>query len=157
MLALAALNVGRGRVVGIALALGAVWGCAPSPEPVDPAAAAALELFELAALAERPPQRIKRRFELAGDESLRAELGDALDRVTAVEAPQVTLVQHMPASGRTVVDLTASWPGGGSAEYSVQLEGAGEEWTIVWFQGPGIDWPRRPRSRGDGLSTSTPP
>jgi hypothetical protein len=152
----------RGRRSGgiptLLIALCLTTGCATEREtPVTGPGASALELFEVAGLPERSPERLEALFELGQDDRRRAELGDALDRVAQARRPQIILVETMAESGKTAIDLTAELEGGGFAEFSVQLQGAGEEWKIVWFQGPGIDWPRQRRPRGDGLTTSTPP
>ncbi len=147
-----------GTAPALLVALGLTAGCAMEREtPAVGPDASALELFELAGLPDRPPERLEALFALGPDERLRAELGDALDRLAAARRPRVTLVETMVESGKTVVDLTAEFDGGASGEFSVQLQGADDVWKIVWFQGPGVDWPRQPRRRGDGLTSSTPP
>ena len=88
----------------------------------------ALELFEIAREEDPAPDRIDALFDLGQDDRLRA-----------------------------AVDLVASLPGGGSADYSVQLTERDGSWKIVWFNGPGVDWPERRPARGEGLSSSPAP
>ncbi len=127
------------------------------PQPGSPAAAA-VALFELATSDPPPEQELEELFGTDLDDVQLAALLEALAGITDLAEP--TVVRTVPLSGldRVAVDLSAATPAGGSAEFSVQLErSAGGEWQIRWFQGPGVEWPRRGRPRGAGLTTSALP
>ena len=117
----------------------------------------ALELFEIAREEDPAPERLDALFELGHDDRLRAELGDALELLAVAVDPQIVRVEPMAGPGKTAVDLVAGLPGGGSADYSVQFAEREGVWKIVWFDGPGVDWPTRSRGRDEGLSSSPAP
>lgn len=115
-------------------------------------------LFALARQREPERETLERLFEDLRDEQRLAALYDALSALRDATDPVPLRVEHLDGLGRAVVDFSADLPGGGAAEFSVQLEQAGEgRWKITWFQGPGVEWPPRPGPRGAGLSTSPVP
>jgi hypothetical protein len=89
----------------------------------------------------------------------RTALLEALSELPAPLAVEAVRSEELEELARIVVDIRADLPAGGMAIYSVQLEQASQgDWTILWFQGPGVEWPRRePPRRGEGLSTSALP
>lgn len=118
----------------------------------------AVGLFALARQPDPDRETLRRLFEVEADDARLAALYDALAALRDAGDPVPLRVENLDGLGRTVVDLSAQLPGGGSATYSVQLEGGGEgHWRITWFQGPGVEWPPQPRPRGEGLIGSPPP
>ena len=115
-----------------------------------------LTLFELARLDEAAPERVDSLFGKLEDEQDRAVLLDSIEALQS--ADEVEIVQAYPMDDliRVSFDLVGRLPGGGIARYSVQLNTSTEPGTIVWFSGPGVEWPDR-KPRGPGLSTSAPP
>ncbi len=120
-----------------------------------------------------PDQAATSVFELARDEELdgpaaeslfgteipETRLASLLDSVAALAhfgLPELGGIQKIGADV-SVVDLTASTPGGGTAAFSFQVEGNPTEgFRVTWFAGPGIEWPPPRRTRGEGLSSSPP-
>ena len=146
-----------GALVLPGLLLAAACG-GPEPDPQNPASVA-VHLF---ALAGREPafEELAATFDAKTLEAWQGPLLDNLDalsRLGASEPPEVLGVDRVPGTPEAYVDLAAELPGRGRADCSVLLRSTGETgWRIVWFQGPGIEWP--PRSRRDaGLTTSAPP
>ncbi len=115
-----------------------------------------LELFDLARADELAPERVDALFGTEADERVRAVLLDAIDALRP--AAKVRIVETYPMDDliRTSFELESALPGGGLARYSVQLDTSTEPGTIVWFSGPGVEWPAR-KTPGPGLSTSAPP
>ena len=99
--------------------------------------------------------------ELADAWSLNAAAGpvlDALEALRPVDEVAVQRVEPLEGLDRVAVELTAPLQGGGQAHYSVQLADLGDDtWVILWFHGPGVEWPSHRRPRGDGLTVSSPP
>jgi hypothetical protein len=129
-------------------------------EPSGPAGPeqTALRLFELAREQQPADDLIAALFEPGLGERNRAALLESLSAFSAPTAVQAVGSERLEGLERVVVDLSAELPAGGMASYSVQLEQAEQgEWKITWFQGPGLEWPRRERPRGEGLTTSAPP
>jgi len=146
------------RVIGAILALAVLAGCTAEapPPPAGTPGAAALRLFSLAGEEDRSAE-----FETIFDPDALADrrvaLLDALDSLAASPAPQLTGVSAPEGADEAFADLSVELPGGGRAFYSVMLLASpAGTWRIAWFQGPGVEWPRRGR-RGDGLTTSVPP
>ena len=142
------------RAASALLALAALTACS---EPVPPTPAEqALRLFDLAGEEEEPGEdRLVACFGPVPDGAERAALLDALEALAAVSQPSVVGEERAAALALAVVDLTASRPGGGSADYSVHLEGSDETgWIVRWFGGPGVEWPRHARPRGQALTSS---
>ncbi len=115
-----------------------------------------LALFDLARADEADPERVERLFGRISDERERADLLDAIDALQAVDEVEIVETYSMDDLVRDSFDLVGHLPGGGLARFSVQLDTAEEPGTIIWFSGPGVEWPTR-RLRGPGLSTSAPP
>lgn len=120
--------------------------------------AVALSLFALAELDEPTGEQLR---ELFDDELARRPppaLLDALEALAGVSDPRVVELQELSGPDETVCDLTADLDGGGEAGFSVRLEARTPgEWRITWFQGPGVEWPRQPGRRDQGLTVSAPP
>lgn len=147
------------RVPAATLGLLAVLalGACPAPGPPAPQELA-LRLFELARQEDPAPQQLAVCFGPIPDESARAALLDALEPLAAASAPRVVALERLPDLGLVVVDVTATLRGEGAADYSVHLQGSAEEgWTVRWFRGPGVEWPRASRPGGQGLTSSPPP
>jgi hypothetical protein len=103
-------------------------------------------------------ERIAALFGTDIDSRMRAALLDALAEVPVSPAIEAVASEELEELDRIVVDISVGLPAAGSARYSVQLErDAGGNWLIVWFQGPGVEWPGRGPGRGEGLTTSAPP
>jgi hypothetical protein len=143
-------------VGALVLALAGCRGPSPPEEPTP--AQAALRLFDLATVDEPTGEQLSSCFESVPQESERAALLDALAALTSAAAPRVERIEALDGLGLAVVDVTAELPGAGTARYSVQVAvGADGSWKVRWFGGPGTEWPRRRRPRGEGLTTSPPP
>lgn len=145
---------------GIISALLVLHGCADTgPEPGAPPATreeTVLALFELARVAETEPEQVDRLFGAIADERERAALLDAIDALGSADEIEIVEIYPMDELIRESFDLVGRLPGGGSARYSVQIDTATDPGRILWFSGPGVEWPTR-RRRGPGLSTSAPP
>ena len=144
------------RRLSLLLAAAVAVGCAGEAPPApDPAEAAVVELFALAAEPDPTPERIAALFgRLSG--GVPPQLFDSLAALTDAGRPVVVRREELTGLDRVVFDLEAALPGGGTADYSVQVESDAEaagRWRVVWFQGPGVAWPRHGRA-GDGLSSS---
>lgn len=119
---------------------------------------AAVALFELAGTDPPSEAGLAELFGAGLDEVQRAALLEALAGIADLSEPTVVRTEPLSGLERVAVDLSAATAAGGSAEFSVQLQQAGGgEWQIRWFQGPGVEWPRRGRRRGEGLTTSALP
>ena len=145
---------------GLALiAFAVLAGCRGTPpEPLAPASPAetVLELFALARLDEPANERVDGLFGSVDDEQARAELLDAIEALRPVDEVEIVETYPMSDLDRESYDLVGQLPGGGIARYSVQLDTSMDPGMIVWFSGPGVEWPHRGRG-GTGLSTSAPP
>jgi hypothetical protein len=139
--------------------LAAISACDRSEAPrLSGPAAAAVELFELAAGDPPSEEGIVRLFGEELDEIQLAALLEALDALATVSEPMMVRTEPLSVLERVAVDLSATTTAGGSADFSVQLQQAASgEWQIRWFQGPGVEWPRRGGIRGAGLTTSALP
>lgn len=128
-------------------------------EPGPPTAAEqALLLFDLSGREEPDEERLAACFDPLPDGAERAALLDALEALAQFSQPRVVAEQRAAELSLAVVDLTASLPGGGSADCSVHLEGSDETgWIVRWFGGPGVEWPRHRRPRGEALTSSPSP
>jgi hypothetical protein len=143
-------------LAAVVLALIACSGPEPPREPTP--AQVALGLFELAATDDRTDEQLAATIEIVPRDASRVALLEALDALGPVSAPEVERVEPLADLGLTVVDLRAELPGAGSARYSVQVAVAEDgAWKVRWFGGPGVEWPRHRRPRGEGLSSSPPP
>jgi len=160
MRAIAELTGFRRILFSLAVVIAALSGCAdtreaPETKPSGPSDVV-FELFRLVSVDDPTPESVEGLFGKVGDEQAQASLLDAIRALRPVS--EVEIVETYPMNNllRLSFDLLGRLPGGGLAEYSVQLDTASEPGTIVWFSGPGVEWPTR-RRRGDGLSTSAPP
>ncbi len=139
--------------------LSVLAGCdAPAP-PVAPEPTTegrALELLELASSPEPDPARVETLFGVVDDEREHAALLDAIVRLRGATDVTVVETYTLEDLARTGFELEGALPGEGRARFSIQLDTSTQPGTIVWFTGPGVEWPER-RRRGDGLSTSAPP
>lgn len=138
------------------LAAAALVACSggglPEPEKT------ALRLFELAGQEEPAAEELAACFGPLPGESERAALLDALESLGPASAPRVIAKEELDDLGIVVIDLAATLPGEGTAQYSVHLEGDEEgAWVIRWFRGPGVEWPHLGRPGGPGLTSSPPP
>jgi hypothetical protein len=118
----------------------------------------ALQMFELAR-SERPAEELITGLFGAGlDDRDRAALLESLSALSTLSAVEAAGSEKLQGLDRVVVDISAALPAGGLARYSLQMEQTSQGgWIILWFQGPGVEWPRRARPRGEGLTTSAPP
>ena len=101
-------------------------------------------------------ERVDGVFGGTDDEQARAALLDAIQALRPIDEIEIVETYPMEDLVRVSFDLVGRLPGGGIARYSVTLDTASEPGTIVWFSGPGVEWPDR-KPRGPGLSTSAPP
>jgi hypothetical protein len=150
------------RLTSLALAISLIAAIAACdrpeiPQPGGPGAAA-LDLFELAGSDAPSEERLGKLFGADLDEHQRAALLEGLAGLATASAPVVIRTESLSGLDRVAVDLSAATPAGGTADFSVQLQQtASGEWKIRWFQGPGVEWPRLGRPRGEGLTTSALP
>ena len=131
-------------------------GAVPGPPAPASPAERVLEFFELVRLDEPAAERIDDFFGRVDDEQARAALLDAIEALRPVNEVEIVETYRLDGLGRESFDLLGALPGGGTARYSIQLDTSIEAGRIVWFSGPGVEWPQR-RGRGPGLSTSAPP
>jgi hypothetical protein len=108
----------------------------------------------MAAQKEPNAGRVDALFGNIEDARERAALFDAI-RFLQIEGSPV-IVDSYPLDERWGFDLEVRLPSDGAARYSVLVDPTDPPGKIVWFSGPGIEWPER-RRRGTGLSTSAPP
>ena len=141
------------------MALTALTACGAPDPPMDPAAAAAVELFSIAQGLDPSPDELAARFdEPPQNEGRRATLLDALATLAALPAPRVVAVELQTDPNDAFVDLESELAGGGLARFTVRLaaDGAGG-WRVRWFQGPGVTWPANGGVRNQGLTSSAAP
>ena len=85
-------------------------------------------------------------------------LFDALDALREIVSPRIVAAERLDDLDRWAIDIEGALPGPSLAAFSVQVEPADDgTWRVVWFAGPGVEWPRRGPALGDGLASSTPP
>lgn len=142
-------------IVACALTTAGCPGDSPDAPPLDPAARAALEVFDLAQRDDPDGERLEALFG-PFEEGPPADLHDALGALAAAGPPEIVGRERIEDLDREVVDLEAPFDGEGTGRFSVQLtvRENGDGYRVTWFQGPGVDWPPRRRPRDDGLSTS---
>lgn len=146
------------RLTGFVLALALIAGCAEKPDavPQDGPGAAAMNLFTLA-IEENRPAELDSAFDPGSLDGGDVALADSLDVLAGLRPPELIGVYSSDDGVEAFCDLAVELPGGGRATYNVKLSASPDGgWRIAWFQGPGVEWPRRER-RGDGLTTSLPP
>ncbi|ANM29490.1 hypothetical protein ABI59_07670 [Acidobacteria bacterium Mor1] len=149
------------RVLLVVLALAALVGCSDPAEDPDPAEsrapeeAAALALFEMAELLDADEEKLRNTVREDLIESDRTALLDAIARLRGESPPRIQGVEPMIPDDRQMITLEADLPDEGLAVFRVLAERDAEDhWKVVWFSGPGIEWPA-PRIRGEGLSSSS--
>jgi hypothetical protein len=131
-------------------------GCGEPPAPRDPAAEAALVLFELARGGEPEEERLARALGSPPPHA-RAALLDALATLAAQPVPHVVDVERPAGSDHAFVELESRLEGGGAARFTVRVfRSESGAWLADWFQGPGVEWPVR-AAHDEGLSSSAPP
>ena len=138
----------------VGLAFVACGGGEEDP-PRDPIDAQLWQLFDVVNAGDLQPDSLEPLFVLPSDEQELAELFDSADLLAGEGELSVVQRDALETIDRIAVDLRRT-SDGREEQFSFQLEGAPEAAKIVWFSGPGVEWPRRTR-RGDGLSTSAPP
>lgn len=133
---------------------------APPPAPTDAwqrdPEAAALEVVAVARDVDARSDRIAALFDRQDDPVRNAALLDALSAMGDLGETRVLRVERLDAVGRFAVDLVGDLVGGGAAEWTLQFAER-EDGTLqaVWFAGPDVEWPARPR-RDSGLTSSPP-
>jgi len=127
------------------------------PDEIPPRTAAeqTLRLLELADGGELAPASVEELFDLPEDETESALLFDSIQQLASTGTVRVVAETELAELNRWAVDLERDADNVVST-YSVQLDTLSTPAQIVWFSGPGIEWPER-RRRGDGLSTSATP
>ena len=145
----------RGR---LALLFVAVLVACRGGEAGPPPERTALALFELARGGEPSEERLTGLLErVPRDEAGRAALFDVLETLGRAAPPRVSGVTASEGEADAFVDLVVALPGEGEARYSVRLVDVGSgAWRVRWIKGPALEWPRRARVQGDGLSSSAP-
>lgn len=138
--------------------LAACGGATPDSTTKPPATPTetVLALFELADHDEPAPERVDSLFGIMEDERVRAALLDAIEALRPTGEVEIVDIYSMDDLLRMSFDLEGRLSGGGTARYSVQLDTSTESGSIVWFSGPGVEWPDH-SPRGPGISTSAPP
>ena len=133
-------------------------GCGEPPPDMQTPEGAALVLLEIATEDPLPLERIEALFGPASGVEPSASLLDALAGLAGCTDPEIVTSQPLEAISQTAVDLTAVHGDGGLAEISVQLQTTEEGLhRVIWFSGPGIEWPPPGRKRDGGISSSAPP
>ena len=146
---------GGALLLGLLLVACSTGGCGGPPG--NPRSAA-LRLFELAREEEPPEEALRQVIDGVRLDEDRVSILEAVASLSEASAPRVLRETALPALRRTAIDVAATLPGGGSASYSFQAEEQLDgTWRVVSFQGPGVDWPRRPVRSDPGLTISAPP
>jgi len=144
-------------LVPTSILLIAVASCAAPPRVGHGPGETALALFDLAQADEPTETELEILFEADRDLEARAALLDALSGLPPVASVEVVAIQPTGELD-AFTDLVGQLDGGGEARFSVRLRaGEPDSWKVVWFQGPGVEWPPRARRRGDSLTSSMPP
>ncbi|MDH3626222.1 MAG: hypothetical protein OEV00_04015 [Acidobacteriota bacterium] len=152
------------RAAGLFLIVLVVAGCGgsrPAPEatPADQVSIA-LEMLNASATEEGRLDLADRRFGLTIDDTQWAPLLDALEATGRLSDPQTEGSEPLdqgPDHTEFIVDFDVAVSEVGRGAVSVRLHREDESWRIVWFQGPGFEWPSPGRPPDDGLSSSAPP
>lgn len=150
------MRLAAALLMGVVVVAGA--SCRPrETDRTEGATASALRLFEIARH-EPSESEIAALFELEETPGGRARLLDAVAALRTVLQPHAIATTPMEDGTRTVVDVAAALPGGGSATYVVALKHTdGGSWRVSAFWGPGVGWPERTAPSAEGLSVSPPP
>ena len=147
--------------LGIAVAVTVTIACGDgepeiSPQALETPQDMVLALFDLSRGGDPAAERVDALFGTLDDERDRAARLDAIAELRSAGTVEIVETYPMDDLTRLSFDLEGALAGGGSARYSVQIDTSSEPGVIVWFSGPGVEWPER-RHRGPGLSTSAPP
>ena len=152
----------RLRLAAVGLLCALLAGCqAPEPAPVLPDhEQLALDMFAAAAAEDSRVAFAETHCDRTVDDADWPTLLDGLEALGRLEDP--TIVGSEPLDdaeppAEMMVDLEVAVGELTRASVSVRLQRTGDEWGIVWFQGPGTEWPQRRTPRDQGLSTSAPP
>ena len=153
----------RGFALTVLVIATVAVGCGEDESPPAPPATpeeAALALFRLAATPLDEDSGLDAVAEVVEADLWSDDPGSLLDAIEAlrgVEDIRVVGAEGLDGLDRWVVDLEGRRPGPTLADYTVQVASAGEDlWRVVWFRGPGVEWPTRRSPRGEGLTTSPP-
>ncbi len=143
-------------LVGLAL----LAACSPADSPGqtpdrEPEERAALALFTLAGQLDIDEPLLQSTVREDLIERDRTALLDALGELHGDTAPQITGIEAMIPDDRRMVLLERPLADEGLAAFRVLTERqADDAWRVVWFAGPGIEWPA-PSLSGEGLSSSS--
>jgi len=133
-------------------------GCAAPPPDSSTPEGAALVLLKIAAETPLSIERIEALFGPAAGSEPSADLFDALAGLAGCTDAEVVSAQPLEAIAKVAVDLTAKLAGGGQAEIAVQLQSTEQgQYRVIWFSGPGTEWPPPRRRRDGGISSSSAP
>lgn len=133
-------------------------GCAEPPPDSRTPEGAALVLLEIAAETPLSIERIEALFGPAVGAEPSADLLDALAGLAGCTDAEIVSSQPLEAIAQVAVDLTAKLAGSGQAEIAVQLQSTEQgQYQVIWFSGPGIEWPPPRRRRDGGISSSSAP
>lgn len=139
-------------------AIATLASCARPPVPEAAPARVVRELFALAREGDPTEERLALVLDPRAAGGDRAELLDALALLGATAPGGEIALAALGDPEEIVADVEAGLPGGGTARYSVQLRRIDDgSWRVRWFDGPGVEWPRRPERRDEGLSVSAGP
>lgn len=129
-----------------------------TPPEEDGPQAAAMRLFQVAEIDLDDPESWDRVLETvrAGDRDT-ASLLDALESLRGVERVRIVEAEALEEPGRWIVDIEGELPGPSLAEFGVEAAETSDGWRVVWFHGPGVEWPGHPSGRDPSLTTSRPP
>ncbi len=149
----------RRALLGAAFLLAAGCACPPEGPPTIPprsADDAALALFDLASRdGDLPKETLFQVVDADAAGGDGAALGDAIAALRSAGTPRVVTSEALPGQDRTVVTLEAGSPEGAVGRYSVQARPLADgTWRVVWFDGPGVEWPNLPVPKDSGLTTS---
>ena len=141
----------------VALLIGTAACRSDEIPPVEPTAESVVAaLFALAAQDDLDLEQTAQLFAPVEDERRRAELLDAIRALRTEHEAEVVESYTLAEQGRIGFDLEGRLTGDGVARFSVLLDTTTPPGVVVWFSGPGVEWPERKR-RGPGISTSSPP
>jgi hypothetical protein len=143
-------------------ACAALAGCSScrteEPGPLADAEATAVALFSLAAAGDDDPSRIAEVVQEDLAASHRVPLLEALDGFRAVTDVRARGAEPLDALDRVTVDVEGTLPGDAVAFYAVQVARVPDgTWRVVWFAGPGVEWPPGKGGSNGSLSSSRPP
>lgn len=124
--------------------------------PPRSAGEASLRLFALSPSIDPDSRKLAELLDEAGVEENRAAALDAVASLRSASRPSILAEHFLDVLDRTVVDVEAELPGGGTARYSFQARQIADgSWRVVSIEAPGVEWPGRGR-KGSGLTVSAP-